>query len=150
MENFCIDDQTFSDLNIFSENPNSIYNLFKGTRTIAARAKIKEMMQHPSFDVDELILRRDTIRYFYQTAPDLDIRNEELDLIEFYLKSDKRKSKANIIDSVSDYVTRNSSNDYYIIKTGLKYLIKLTRYLKNFIEVHSTDATPEYLLNLFG
>jgi len=150
MENFCIDDQTFSDLNIFSENPHSIYNLFKGTRTLAARAKLKDMMQHPSHNVNELILRRDAIRYFYQTAPDLNIRNEELDLIEFYLKSDKRKSKANIIDSVSDYFTRNSSNDYYIIKTGLKYLIKLTRYLKNFIEVHSTDATPEFLLTLFG
>ena len=108
MENFCIDDQTFSDLNIFSENPHSIYNLFKGTKTLAARNKLKEMMQHPSHNVNELILRRDAIRYFYQIAPDLDIRNEELDLIE------------------------------------------LTRYLKNFIEVHSTDATPEYLLNLFG
>jgi len=151
MKNFSIDNQTFKDLNIFTESPNSnsIFNLFKGTRTLGARERLKEIMESPSSDIEDITLRRDSIKYFYTHKVELDIRNEELDLIEFYLKSDKRKSRNNPIDAVTDYITRNSSNEYYIIKTGLKYLIKLSKYISGFISDNTSDNTPAYLAVIF-
>ncbi len=147
--NFTIDNQTLKDLNIFDESSNSVFNMFKSTRTIGARERLREMMLKPSADIKELTLRKDAIKFFYDRKIILDIRNEELDLIEFYLKSDKRKSKSNLIDAVADYLTRNSSNDFYIIKTGLKYLIKLAKCISGFIKDNTSEETPEYLSVLF-
>ena len=147
--NFTIDSQTLKDLNIFDENTDSVFNMFKSARTIGARERLREMMLKPSNDIKELTRRRDSIKFFYEKKIILTIVNEELDLIEFYLKSDKRKSKNNLIDAVSDYLTRNSSNDFYIIKTGLKYLIKLVRYISDFIKNNASDETPDHLVLLF-
>jgi DNA mismatch repair protein MutS len=151
MSNFNIDEQTFRDLNIFTKNvgSNSIFDLFKGTRTVGGRERLREMMQCPSSDLEEITLRRDSIKYFYDYRINLDVRNEELDLVEFYLKFDKRKFRSNFLDSLSEYITRNSSNDYYIIRTGLKYLIKLTKYIAVFIKEYSLDDAPEYIQTIF-
>jgi len=147
VENFNIDAQTLQDLNIFTGPPNSgpVFNIFKGTRTIGGRERMRTMMAAPSANLQLIKTRRDAIRYFYDHKITLDIRNEELDLIEFYLKSDGRKSKANLIDAVADFITRNSSNDYYIVTTGLKYLIRLARYLNNLIKEHQSEGSPEYI-----
>ncbi|HMI04218.1 MAG TPA: hypothetical protein VK541_17145 [Pedobacter sp.] len=149
MNGFIIDQQTLRDLNVFSETSNSVFHIFKGTRTLGGREKLREMMSNPSTDIDLLTRRSEAIRYFSDRKLVIDIRNEELDLIEFYLKSTKRKSKGNLIDAVSDYVTRNSSNDYYIIKTGLKYLLRLTRYMQQLIEDNQTEQLPDYLNTVF-
>jgi len=151
MGSFIIDQQTFKDLNIFGDksDPNTIFHLFKSTRTLGAREKLRQMMLNPINDIDELEDRRNSIEYFHLNQLTLAIRNEELDLIEFYLKSNKRYSKNNILDSVSDFLTKNSSNDYYIITTGLKYLIKLSRYLMELIAQNSTIKKPAYLAHIF-
>lgn len=151
MKKFKIDKQTLRDLNIFNEGSgaNSIFNIFKYTRTLGARERLTEIMHHPSSDIDEVTLRRDSIAFFHKHKINLDIRNEEFDLISFYLKSDKRRSKSNIIDAAADFVTRNSSNDYYVIKTGLKYLLKFARYILEFVEENSKRDTPEYLVTIF-
>lgn len=151
MSEFNIDRQTLNDLNIFNEGAtsNSIYNIFKYTRTLGGRERLTELMRNPSSNINEIILRRDAIAFFHQYKINFEIRNEEFDLISFYLKFDKRKSESNIIDTVSDFVTRNSSNDYYIIKTGLKYLIGFAKYILGFIDEHSKINTPEYLITIF-
>jgi len=119
---FIIDKQTFNDLNIFSENvsSNSILNLFKYTRTVGGRKRLIEIMNHPLNNRDEIISRRDGIRFFFDNQINFDIRNEEIDLIDFYLESKFKHFKNNPLDALSDYLIRNSSNNYYIIKTGLK------------------------------
>lgn len=151
MHSFNIDEQTFKDLNIFTGGNHSgaIYELFKGVRTLGAREKLKEMMLKPSSDITLLTRRRDTIKYFNLHKINFDIRNEELDLIEFYLKIAIKIFRGNPIDSAAEYLSRNSSNNYYVIKTGLKYLIKLVRYLNEFIQEHSTADTPDDLNNIF-
>jgi DNA mismatch repair protein MutS len=150
MNDFIIDQQTLRDLNVFTETSVSVFHIFKGTRTVGGREKLREMMSSPLSDLHIIICRSESIKYFYDREVRLDIRNEELDLIEFYLKSTKRRSKENLIDALSDYVTRNSSNDYYIIKTGLKYLIKLAKYLNIFITENQSENLPEHLDTLFN
>lgn len=151
MSDFKIDSQTINDLNIFTEHTGStsLFDLFKLTRTMGARVRLKEIMQTPSSDVREILLRRDAICFFHQYQIKFDVRNEEIDLIDFYLKSERRKSKSNLIDAGWDYLNRNSSNDFYITTTGLKYLIRLTRYLYKFVEEYRQKEPPEYLASIF-
>lgn len=149
MEKFTIDSQTFNDLNIFSEDADSILNLFKHTRTLAARKRLIEIMKNPLNNLEEITLRRDSIKFFYDNKITLQIKNEEVDLIEFYLKSKYRQFKNNPLDAFTDYITRNSSNDYYVIKTGLKYLIQTTKYIIDFINVHRTNNPPKYISQIF-
>jgi DNA mismatch repair ATPase MutS len=150
VKRFFIDNQTFADLDVFtsSEGSKSIYDLFKHTRTRAARIRLKEMMLHPSNSLQEITERRDIIKYFHDNQVNLDFRNEEVDLIEYYLSSKARPYKNNPIDAAADYLRRNSSNNYYIIKTGLRYLIQLTKYLLLLIEEHEIHA-PKYLCYIF-
>jgi len=56
---FTIDNQTLKDLNIFDESSNSVFNMFKSTRTIGARERLREMMLKPvkdAFDASLLII----------------------------------------------------------------------------------------------
>lgn len=150
MNNFKIDKQTYSDLNIFTESndSDSIFNLFKSTRTLGGRERLRAMMRHPFSTLEEMVARKDSIQYFYQHRIIFDVRNEEIDLILHYLKSDKRKSRKNPLDAFARYLTRNSSNEHYIIATGLKYLIRLLYYLAQFIEENLTNHTPQHLKTL--
>lgn len=151
MEYFTIDNQTFNDLDIFTakDGSNSIYHLFKHTRTLAARKRLTEIMQSPSNNLEDITLRRDAIKYFYDHKISFEIKNEEVDLIEFYLQSKFPAFKNNPLDAMADYVTRNSSNNYYVIKTGQRYLIKLVKYLLVFIETHQNEQPSKYLSLIF-
>ena len=151
MGNFSIDDQTFRDLNIFTEQQGStsIFNLFKSTNTIGGRDRLREIMLKPSNDIEEISGRKNAIKYFYDHNISLGFSNEELDLVEFYLKLNKVKFRGNLIDSMAEYLSRKSNNDYYIIKTGLRYLIKLVKYALVFIQEHSSTEVPDYLSRIF-
>lgn len=151
MEHFTIDNQTFNDLEIFTakEGASSIFDLFKQTRTLAARKRLMEIMQNPSNNIDDITLRRDAIKYFYDNKIYLEIKNQEIDLIDFYLQCKFKKFKNNPLDLMADYLTRNSSNNYYVIKTGLRYLIQLTKYLFDFVETHRANQPPGYLCIIF-
>mgnify|MGYP003585372463 CR=1 FL=1 len=48
MNRFKIDEQTFKDLNVFNHGStsNSIYSIFKNTRTMGARERLENMMQN--------------------------------------------------------------------------------------------------------
>lgn len=151
MEHFIIDTQTFNDLEIFTAKAgsSSIYDLFKHTRTLAARKRLITIMESPSNNLGDIILRRDAIKYFYDHQICLQIKNEVIDLVDFYLKSKFPAFKNNPLDALADYAKRNSSNDYYVIKTGQRYLIQLSRYLLEFIAQYNRESAPPYLHSIF-
>ena len=151
MGTFIIDKQTFNDLNIFSEDvsSNSILNLFKYTRTLGGRKRLIEMMNNPLNNLCEITSRRDSISFFFDNKINFDIKNEEIDLIDFYLESKFKHFKNNPLDALSDYLTRNSSNHYYIIRTGLRYLIQTTKYILDFIKDQKANNPSKYLLQIF-
>jgi DNA mismatch repair protein MutS len=144
VEHLIIDSQTLNDLNIFTarEGSNSIFDLFKQTRTLAARKSLKDMMERPFNNLEDITGRRDTIKYFQDNNVELELKNPELDLIEFYLASKAKTFRNNPIDAFTDYVTRRSSNDYYVIKTGQRYLIEVTKYLLRFVAYHEANEPP--------
>lgn len=86
-----MDVQTYRDLNILTETntSGSIFNIFKYTKTMGGREKLREMMSSPSSDIAFVSARKDAIKYFSSHKIGLDITNHQLDLIEHYLKYNK-------------------------------------------------------------
>lgn len=147
MKYFKVDQQTYTDLNIFTESDDSesIFGLFKKTRTLGGRDRLREIMTKPLTTSKLIVDRKNSIQYFQQKKVAFDVSNSEVDLIEYYLRFDKRKSKTNLIDSAVNYLSRSTSNDFYIISIGIKYIIKLTAYLLDFIEEHIDEKASDYL-----
>jgi DNA mismatch repair protein MutS len=143
---FEMDIQTFNDLNILNETStsSSIFDIFKHTRTIGGREKLREMMTSPSSDIELVNQRKDLIKYFASQQIKLDISNHELDLIEHYLNFNKSYLRNNVIDATAGFISNklNPKSDNYIIKAGIINLIKLLKYLLKFAEEMSSDNLP--------
>ncbi|WP_316820605.1 MutS-related protein [Pedobacter gandavensis] len=147
MTNFKMDAQTYKDLNIFSDagGAETIFSLFKSTKTIGGKEKIQEMMEHPSSDIQLLKGRKSAIQYFCDQELHLQIKSEQLDLISYYLKFKKVFSRNNMLDSWVDFIGKKTSNDYYIVTKGLEFLIALLKYLSRFLAEQQANKPPEYL-----
>lgn len=145
--NFNMDGQSFRDLNIFtgSSGADPIFHTFRESRTLGGREAVRTMMGNPSADLDFLNRRKEAIQYFCEQRIALDIRPEQLDLIEHYLKFNKAYSRNNLLDSLVDFLRSRSGNDYYTISTGLRHLICLLKYLADFVKTLQSEGVPEYL-----
>ncbi|WP_432713595.1 MutS-related protein [Pedobacter sp.] len=148
LSTFKIDQQSLKDLNIFSGTSGSVFNIFKATRTIGGREKLREMMDSPSSNINVLSQRKDAIKYFHDQQLEIELKNEQLDLIAYYLKFTKRYSRNNLLDAVVDFIKSRSTNDYYIIKTGIKGLIALVQYIQTFLDNSLGGDIPPYLTEL--
>ncbi|AOM75898.1 MutS-related protein [Pedobacter steynii] len=147
---FKMDSQSYKDLNIFigSSTEDPVFNMFRATRTLGGKEKIREMMGNPSSDISFLTRRKEAIQYFYHREIVLKIKSEQLDLIEHYLNFNKAYSRNNLLDSLVDFVQNRSGDDYYRIKTGLGHLIRLLNYLDDFVKSNLSEGAPEYLKTL--
>ena len=128
---FCLDDSTLKDLDIFSEKRSavSLYSIFNRTRTLGGRNRLIEVMEKPSADIEFLIERRDSIKWFYEQNISLDVTNNQLDLIEHYLNYNKRLLRDNFADAIFDKLLSKIQNsvNYYTIEVGIKNILKLLR-----------------------
>ncbi|MEJ7560714.1 MAG: hypothetical protein WKF66_20555 [Pedobacter sp.] len=146
---FNIDQQSYMDLNIFSSSSNAeaIVNLFKHTKTIGGREMVFEMMRNPSSDLQFLANRTASISWFLKHHIVLEISSHQLDLIDHHLKHNKRHLKGNILDATVDFIRNKLSAgaDYYIIESGLKNFLKLSKFLQAYLKVIEDTDAPEGL-----
>ncbi|MBC7565863.1 MAG: hypothetical protein H7223_02755 [Pedobacter sp.] len=146
---FNIDQQSLTDLNIFSSasNAEAIVGIFKFTKTIGGKEMIYEMMRNPSSDIKFLSNRVAAISWFLKGHIILELSNNQLDLIEHYLKHNKRHLKGNILDATVDFIKNKFSAgaDYYIVESGLKNFLKLAQFLEEYLKVVSNTDSPEGL-----
>lgn len=147
---FEMDFQTYRDLNILTETntSGSIFNIFKYTKTMGGREKLRDMMTSPSSDIAFVSARKEAIKYFSSQKIELDITNHQLDLIEHYLKYNKGHLRTNIIDATVGFIHNKVSPqiDYYIIKVGVENLIKLLRYLLALARDMPLAGVPELVI----
>lgn len=146
---FKMDTQTFDDLEIFStkHGKRSIFSLFKITKTTGGRLKMEEMMKTPSTDISLLTDRINTIQYFKEKGLEIDITNNQLDLIEYYINYTKVYLKHNPIDSLAAYLGNKikSNVHYYTVGLGLEHLLTLLRYSSKLIPELAQKESPAYL-----
>ncbi|MGY4386397.1 DNA mismatch repair protein MutS [Pedobacter sp. UYP24] len=144
---FSIDQQSLRDLNIFTSTADAmpIIKLFRLTKTLGGREMLHEMMNSPSADINFLENRIATIQYIKDQKLSLAISSDQLDLIEHYLKYDKNFLRNNIIDSSLDFIKNkiHLGVSYYTITTGIKYIIKLTETLRQYIQTIKESDAPK-------
>lgn len=149
--NFKIDKQTANDLELFgkSKGDNSIFSLFDLTKSIGGRDELQRIFSVPFSDIDQIENRIKLIRFFQNPSTTIEIDKNILDLIEYYLSRQIDSSTFSYSQSYSK-VLKNMiwpSNEYYILRRGVKYLIKTLNELYNFALNVSSQQIPDSVNN---
>ena len=143
---FEIDVQTYQDLNIFPSGHTEfcVYHLFNNCQTTYGNQKIQEMMRQPMADIFKLQERTAALHFLSKNKTTLATNDIELELILHYLNYGKSHLKDNLIDAFAVYIKNKFSEtqDYYVIKSGIKRLLKLLRYCYELIGFLNRDDTP--------
>ena len=82
---FKYDDQTFQDLEILSDNRESVFSIFNHTLTDGASDFLKILIQNPVIELEELEKRIEIIEYFSKNKVTLAISSRQFKFIEKYL-----------------------------------------------------------------
>ncbi len=142
---FDVDKQTIRDLDIFPDrrNDHSIYSFYKRTSTVGGQELLHEIFNTPVSDFGFLQNRKNEIAFFFENNRFLELKSEQLDLIEYYLRNQRVPMKDNIIDAILNFVKSKlkSDQDYYTISTGIKEIIPLLNSLKSFLAGFKTFPT---------
>jgi len=149
--NFKIDKQTAIDLELFgkSKGDSSIFSLFNLTKSIGGRDELQRIFSVPFSDIDQIENRIKLIRFFQNPSTTIEIDKNILDLIEYYLSRQIDSSAFSYSQSYSK-VLKNMiwpSNEYYILRRGVKYLIKTLNELYNFALNVSSQQIPDSVNN---
>lgn len=149
---FELDSDTLNDLEIFSKRSgdDGIWALFKNTRTIGARDLLNKIMREPLWDPQTLANRLEIIKYFRDHDVALDFNYNQVDLVEHYLKLNKRLLRSNPLDAFYDHLSNKISVKpaYYIVREGVTNIIRLFRVAKHVIDnAKEQDVVPNALLN---
>lgn len=135
---FEIDKDTLDDLEIFSKRSGNdgIRALFNTTRTLGARDLLQKIMAEPISDIAVLNDRLDLIRYFRDNELKFEVSHSQVDLIEHYLRLNKRFLRNNPMDALYDYYSNkiNITPAYYIITTGISNIIELIKIAGSLID----------------
>ena len=151
---FDIDNQTLDDLNIFPDkkNDNSIFDIFKNTKTTGGQNSLLEMMKHPTNDFDILSSRIETIKYIQDNKIPFNFTENELDFIEHYINYNVPPLKKGWFYVLSDWLTNSiqPNNEYYVITKGIEYLKQFLTQLKIYIESLPKTNRPLFFQNLIN
>ncbi|MEJ7691553.1 hypothetical protein [Daejeonella sp.] len=126
---FEIDSDTLKDLEIFSgrSGGDGISQLFQSTRTLGGRDLLQKIMREPLSDIDSLNERLEMIRHFRDNAIALELNYSQVDLVEHYLKTNKRFLRNNPIDALYDHLSNkiNIKPNYYVVREGINNIIRV-------------------------
>lgn len=134
MASFEIDRQTIKDLDLFNEEGRSVFSFFNNVKTIGGRKQLETWIQTPSFNIDILSSRRNSVRFFYDRNLWLDINKNDVDYIEYYLTCNLNPLKPNIFDAYVNGLKNKFSpdKDYYTITRGIADTIRVLKVLAQF------------------
>ncbi len=147
--NFNIDKQTYKDLDLLEDlnGGKSIFSLFNFTRTKNGKKILYNYFLNPLSDLGELNSRIETIKYLQQVCPYIGLKNDSLDFIESYLSQQNVPnsfsfSKAYIRELKYRY---RPDNEFYLVKRGIKYSIKLLNELYEYAIDESVEFSCHYI-----
>lgn len=139
------DRQTIIDLDILNETPCGgweLCSLFAKTRTKEGKKLMRSWISEPLNDYALIQERIDAIKCEF--IPTIDMDEEELDFIEYYLACREDIVKSDWAYSLAAEVVRKFKSNplRYVIERGVKLLVRLLNSLKIFAGEIGTDAPP--------
>ncbi len=142
------DRQTIADLEILNDHPYGgwgLYSLFCKTRTKEGKKMMHKWLSEPLNDLALIQERIEAIQY--ESVPLLDIDEEELDFIEYYLACREEIVKADWAYSLATEVVRKFKHNphRYVVERGVKLVVRLLNSLWLFADQIQADA-PRLLI----
>ena len=123
-----IDNQTFSDLEIFEVRGkgNTVFKFFNRTTSIGGRKELIEMFHAPLSDAKEIGERQALIRYVDREKFPVTIDKYFFDFIETYLCMGNRPIKISRFDAWHKALKYKlkPTNEYFIMQRGIKYVVE--------------------------
>jgi DNA mismatch repair protein MutS len=145
--NFEIDKQTLKDLDLFGDvtRKQSVFDFYNQTKTTGGKDYLLKLMQNPSTRTSELKERTESIRLLSALDFNLTITARQFDFIEHYLRLNVPVLRNNLVDAVIQSLMNRikSSNEYYLIQSGIQQLKFLFIHLKNKISIVRLQDFPE-------
>jgi len=140
---FIIDKQTFADLEIF-EGKKNISNFFVRPSSYGGRKELLDMFNYPLSDIKKIRERQETIYYIHREKLNIPINPFLLDFIESYLLLENKPVKISRIDAWHKALKYwlQPTNEYYLIKQGIVYLIEFLQELYSFVTDISGQDRP--------
>jgi DNA mismatch repair ATPase MutS len=148
---FRIDNQTVSDIELFSQNEKtpSLFGFYNRTVTIGGQERFYRIVRTPISDIKYLEDRKREIEYFIKLKDHIKLNKRQLDYVEYYLKNRRNPLKNNLIDATRDSIAYKlkSNNDYYTIREGIINLSRVLADLRLFLLKLQSTRIPESLNN---
>lgn len=146
---FRTDQQTISDIELFSQDTNnrSLFGFYDRTETRGGQELLYKVITSPISDLEFLEKRKSEIKFMFQIRSSLKLNKKHFDFVEYYLNNKHIPLKNNIIDAIYDGLRNKlkKSNDYYIIKEGIFILSKILYNLKEFLNGIQSMNLPKSL-----
>jgi len=140
---FIMDKQTIADLEIF-EGKKSISRFFDRPITYGGRKEMLDMFNYPLSDIKKIRERQESISYIYQKNLSVPIDPFLLDFIESYLLLENKPVKISRFNAWHKALKYwfQPTNEYYLIKQGIEYMIKFLQELYSFVNEISGQNQP--------
>lgn len=125
------DKQTYADLSITEGlyNEPDLCSLYTKTETTQGKRMMTNWLMYPLSDLE--VLRKRQAAIAFHSLPELPLKEEELDFIEYYLDYRDQIRKGNPIFSFAAWIDRLFKHDSYryIVCRGVSLIIKMLRQL---------------------
>jgi len=143
---FIMDKQTFADLEIL-EGKRNVANFFDKPISYGGRNELLNMFNCPLSDINKIRERQEAIRYIYNKKLSIPIDPFLLDFIETYLLLGNKPVKVSHFNAWHKALKYwiQPTNEYHLIKKGIKYIITLLQELYLFATENSEQNHPVLL-----
>ena len=152
-KSFVMDRQTFVDLEIFESRGvnKSIFKLFNRVITSAGKKELIDMFNYPLSDINKIKERQELIKYVNKEFFPITIDPFLLDFIDFYLLLSDKPTTVSWLNAWHNTFKNwlKPTNEYYLIKRGVGYLIEFLQELYSFIMENSEQNLPDLLKQQF-
>ena len=151
---FRIDRQTESDIELFSENQRipSLFGFYNRTKTIGGQQLLYKIIRTPFSNKSFLENRKAEINFTLKLDQSLNLNKRQFDFVEYYLKNRHLPLKNNIIDAIRDSIAYKlkPSNDYYVIREGILYLVNILNDFRKYCENAQESNPPDSLKDVMS
>lgn len=142
-----------TDLGIIQPNQKSsdLIRFYDRTKTPGGHAQLNKQLLNPVSDRDLLENRKAEIRFFLQSTIRLQLNSKPFTFTAYYLNNKHIPLKNNFIDAFRDSIVNKlkATNDYYIIREGILFLLQILKDLRIFLHQISEYDPPESLQSIF-
>ncbi|HWS59877.1 MAG TPA: hypothetical protein VN182_03015, partial [Flavobacterium sp.] len=148
---FSIDKQTINDLDLSDKNRNgkSVFSFFNYTHTNGGKKQLELFFNNPITDISLLEQRIDVLKYFNTFKLGFKPEKVCFDFIEFYYNQQNIPDRFSHLESYLNaikYVIK-PDNEYYMVKRGIKYLVKTLNDIYYAVKNIDTTNSPVFITN---